>query len=85
MTRILNYFLRGLVVVAPLAITVWVMVTVFETIDSWLHLSMPGAGFLITLVLITLIEFLASTILARTIGGQFDRLLNRLPFVRLLY
>ncbi|HEY6220182.1 MAG TPA: DUF502 domain-containing protein [Gemmatimonadaceae bacterium] len=85
MTRILNYFLRGLVVVAPLAITVWVMVTVFETIDSWLHLSMPGAGFLITLVLITLIGFLASTILARTIGGQFDRLLNRLPFVRLLY
>src|ERR1041384_6220530 len=85
MTRILNYFLRGLVVVAPLAITGWVMVTVFETIDSWLHLSMPGAGFLITLALITLIGFLASTILARTIGGQFDRLLNRLPFVRLLY
>src|SRR4051812_24078808 len=85
MTRLLNYFLRGLVVVAPLAVTIWVLVSVFETIDSWLGLSIPGAGFVITIVLITLIGFLASTILARTIGAEFDKLLNRLPFVRLLY
>jgi uncharacterized membrane protein len=85
MTRLLNYFLRGLVVVAPLAATIWVCVTIFETIDSWLGLSVPGAGFLVTIVLITLIGFLASTILARTIGTEFDKVLARLPFVRLLY
>src|SRR6478672_11336479 len=73
MTRILNYFLRGLVVVTPLAVTIWVCVTIFETIDSWLGLPVRGAGFVITLVLITLIGFLASSILARTIGGEFDK------------
>jgi|ERR1043166_2984745 uncharacterized membrane protein len=85
MRRLLNYFLRGLVVVAPLAVTIWVCVTVFETIDSWLGLRVRGAGFVITVVLVTLIGFLASNILARTIGTEFDKLLARLPFVRLLY
>src|SRR3954468_14679236 len=85
MTRLLNYFLRGLVVVAPLAVTVWVCITIFETIDKWLGLPIPGAGFVISIVLITLIGFLASSILARTIGDEFDKLLARLPFVRLLY
>ena len=85
MTRLLNYFLRGLVVVTPLGVTIWVCVTIFQTIDNWLGLAVPGAGFMITMVLVTLIGFLASTILARTIGGEFDKLLARLPFVRLLY
>src|ERR1051325_1121944 len=85
MSRLLNYFLRGLVVVAPLAVTIWICFTIFETIDKWLGLPIRGVGFLISIVLITLIGFLASSIVARTIGGGFDRLLARLPFVRLLY
>lgn len=85
MTRLLNYFLRGLVVVTPLAVTIWVCVTIFQTIDNWLGLPIRGAGFLITIVLVTLIGFLASSILARAIGTEFDKLLARLPFVRLLY
>src|SRR5205814_9492339 len=48
MRRLLNYFLRGLVVVTPLAVTIWVCVTIFETIDSWLGLRIRGAGFVIT-------------------------------------
>jgi len=85
MRRLLNYFLRGLVIVAPLAVTIWVCFTIFETIDNWLGLPIRGAGFVITVVLVTLIGFLASNILARTIGAEFDKLLARLPFVRLLY
>jgi len=85
MSRLLNYFLRGLVVVAPLAITVYVCVVIFTTIDSWLRLPIPGVGFLLTLVLITLVGFMASTLLARGTIGAVDRVLERLPFVRLLY
>lgn len=85
MSRLLNYFLRGLVVVAPLAITVYVCVVIFTTIDGWLGLPYPGAGFLITVVLITLVGFLASSLIARGVFSVFDRLLERLPFVRLLY
>src|SRR4051812_16394469 len=85
MSRLLNYFLRGLVVVGPLALTVYVCVVTFRTIDSWLGLPIRGAGFVLALVLITLVGFLASSIITRSLIAALDRLFERLPFVRLLY
>jgi uncharacterized membrane protein len=84
-TRLLNYFIRGLVVLVPLALTIYVCVVIFTTIDSWLGLPIRGVGFLITLVFITLVGFLASTFVTRSLITSLDRLLDRLPFVRLLY
>ena len=85
MSRILNYFLRGVVVVTPLALTVYVCAIIFTTIDSWLGLPIPGLGFLVTLVLITFVGFLASTLVTRSLITALDDTLERLPFVRLLY
>jgi uncharacterized membrane protein len=85
MSRLLNYFVRGLVVVAPLALTIYVCVVIFTTIDSWLGLPIRGVGFLVMLVLVTVVGFLASTFLTRTLLGALDQLFERLPFVRLLY
>jgi len=85
MNRLLNYFLRGLVVVVPLALTVYVCVEIFTTIDSWLGLPIRGVGFLLTLVLITLVGVLASGIVTRSLLSAVDRVFDRLPFVRLLY
>ena len=85
MSRLLAYFLRGLVVVVPLALTVYVCVAIFTKIDSWLGLPIPGAGFVLALALITVVGFMASSIVTRTLLGAVDRLFERLPFVRLLY
>jgi uncharacterized membrane protein len=83
--RLLNYFLRGLVVVAPLAVTAYVCWVLFTKIDSWLGLPVPGVGFALTLVLITLVGFLASNLFTRSVISSVDQLAERLPFVRLLY
>jgi uncharacterized membrane protein len=85
MSRLFNYFLRGLVVVVPLALTVYVCVVIFKTIDSWLGLPIRGVGFVLALVLITLVGFMASSIITRSLIGALDRMFDRLPFVRLLY
>lgn len=88
MKRLLGYFLRGLVVLAPLAVTVYVCALVFRTIDGWLGLPYPGAGFLATVVLVTLVGFLASSLLTASLArllAVVERALTRLPFVRLLY
>ena len=85
MRRLLNYFLQGLVLLAPVAITVWVVWTVIVTVDRWLDLPIPGAGFVVTVALITLVGFLASNFLARGAIALVDRVLGKLPFVRLLY
>ena len=88
MKRLLGYFLRGLVLLAPLAVTLYVCVLVFTTIDGWLGLGVPGAGFAATVALVTLVGFLASTLFTRGLAAGLDlveRAVTRLPFVRLLY
>jgi uncharacterized membrane protein len=83
--RLLTYFLRGLVFLTPVGITAYICVVVFNTIDGWLGLPVPGAGFAVSLALITLFGFLATSFLTRSLIGALDDLLERLPFVRLLY
>ena len=85
MSRLLNYFFRGLIVVAPVAVTIYVCVALFEWIDQWLGLPIPGAGFLLTIALITLIGFGATSLVARGVLASLERVMERLPFVRLLY
>jgi hypothetical protein len=60
-------------------------VRVFATIDGWLGLPIPGAGFIATVLLITLFGFLASSFLTRRMLSMVEGMLERLPFVRLLY
>ncbi len=85
MSRLLNYFFRGLVLVAPLGVTIYVFYVIFTRIDGWLGLSVPGLGFLVTIAIITFAGFLASTFVTRGLFTLFERALNRLPFVRLVY
>jgi uncharacterized membrane protein len=85
MARLLGYFGRGLVLLAPLVITAWVCWQLFTTVDGWLGLPIPGAGFVATLALITVMGFLGTTFLSRTVVAMVEGLMARLPFVRLLY
>ena len=83
--RLIAYFFRGLVLLAPLAVTIWVCVYLFRAIDGWLGLSVPGVGFVVTLLLITLVGALGSNLLTRGAMSFFDGLLKKLPFVSLVY
>ena len=85
MSRLLNHFFRGVVLLAPLAFTVYVCVRVFATIDGWLGIPIPGVGFVATVALITLFGFLASSFITRQMLSMVESVLERLPFVRLLY
>lgn len=83
--RLVAYFFRGLVLLAPLAVTIYVSVVLFQAIDGWLGLPIPGAGFVATLLLITLVGLLGSNLLTRGAVSVFDGLLSKLPFVNLVY
>jgi uncharacterized membrane protein len=85
MSRLLNHFFRGVVLLAPLAFTLYVCVRVFATIDGWLGIPIPGVGFLVTVALITLFGFVASNFITRSMLSAVEGVLERLPFVRLLY
>jgi uncharacterized membrane protein len=86
MRALVNYFLRGIVVVAPIAFTAYVCVRLFELVDSWLPFAVaPGVGFVLVIAAFVLVGFLASTFIARGLFALVESILTRLPFVRLLY
>ena len=85
MRRLPGYFLRGLVIMAPLALTVYVCYSIVTVIDSWIPINIPGVGFAITIGLITLVGALGSNVVTNGLMGLLDTLLEKLPFVRLLY
>jgi uncharacterized membrane protein len=85
MRRLVGYFVRGLVVLTPLVVTAYVTWWVLGTVDGWLGIPIPGVGFVVTIAIITLAGFAASTVITRSLVGALESLFGRLPFVRLLY
>ena len=85
MKQLVNSFFRGLIVVGPLAVTLYVCWAVFSMIDQWLGLPIPGAGFVLTIVLITLVGFLATNLVTKSAVSLVERVMIRLPLLRLLY
>jgi uncharacterized membrane protein len=85
MRSLARYFLRGLVVIVPVVITLYVVYSLFMWVDSLLPFSFPGPGFLVVLALTTLIGYLASNFLTRRLFDWVDRGLTRVPFVSTIY
>ena len=98
-TRLRNYFLTGLIICAPLAITAWITWSFILWADSWvkpylpfdynpdnfLPYPVPGFGLLTALMLITLVGFFTANLIGKSIVGFGESLLVRTPLVRSIY
>ena len=85
MNWLIKNFLRGLVIVVPIALTVYLLYEVFVWIDRLLNLKTPGAGFAITIVAIIAIGAVASNFFVRKFLQLADLIFTRAPIVRLIY
>jgi uncharacterized membrane protein len=97
--RIRNYFLTGLVVAGPLAITVWLVWSIITWVDdfvrpmipptyrpeSYMPWPIPGTGLIIAFVVLTLLGFLTANLVGRTLVELGESLLSRMPIVRPIY
>lgn len=83
--RIRNYFLQGLLLVAPLAITFYVIFAVLDYIDGLLPFNIPGLGLLIIITSITFIGYVGSFLIKRPLSFFFHRIIERIPLVKILY
>jgi uncharacterized membrane protein len=86
MNWLIKNFLRGLVIVVPIALTIYIVYEVFIRIDRLLPYTMPpGAGFAILIAVIVLIGALASNFVVRRFLRLTDAIFTRAPLVRLIY
>ncbi len=99
MSRLRTYFLTGFIITAPLVITVYLIWTLIEWVDSWvipyipeiynpdnyLPFHVPGFGLLAAIFLITIVGFLTANIIGKSIVSWGEGLLGRMPLVRNIY
>jgi uncharacterized membrane protein len=85
-SKFVRYFFQGLLLVAPIALTIYVLYTFFIWIDALLDIKgIPGLGLIIILASLTFIGFLSSTFLVRPIVAWGERILNTIPIVNIIY
>ena len=77
MSDLARNFFEGLLILVPAVVTVAVAFFVFETIDGWLNIPVPGVGFLVTVGLITLTGRFASNVFVQKVVDCNGALVNQ--------
>lgn len=97
--RLRAYFLTGIVVAGPLAVTASVMWWAINLVDGWvkplipasylpetyLNFQIPGFGLVVALFGLTMLGFLTANLVGRSLIDFGETLLGRMPLVRGLY
>lgn len=99
MARLRNYFLTGLVVTGPVAITIWLTWSFVTWVDdlvrpfipvvyrpeTYLNTYIPGYGLIIAFAVLTFVGFLTANLVGRSLVEFGEKLLHRMPVVRPIY
>jgi uncharacterized membrane protein len=89
MSQLLRWFLRGLIYLVPIALTVFVFWWAFHAVDGLLGrllgTEIPGVGIAVMVVLTTAFGALLSNYLSSRVLALVERGLDRLPLARLLH
>jgi uncharacterized membrane protein len=83
--RILRYFFSGTLFIVPLVATGYFIFVSFTWLDDLLNLPYPGLGFAIILIAITAFGYLTTNYAFRTFTQWFDRGMNKIPLIKLIY
>ncbi|WP_424631349.1 DUF502 domain-containing protein [Bradyrhizobium sp. SYSU BS000235] len=97
--RLRNYFLTGLIVAGPIAITfylTWWFVTWVDGIvrpfvpvayrpETYLPFGLPGSGLVVAVFALTFLGFLTANLIGRSLVELGEAILGRMPVVRAIY
>lgn len=85
MNWLVKNFLRGLVIVVPIAVTVYLLIQAFVTLDRMLKLQYPGLGVLVIVLATIVIGALAGNFVGRRLFALTETLFTKAPIVRIVY
>jgi len=96
---ILNYLIKGLLIVVPIAVSIFIVVWAVTTVDSWLNVNnilgvnprtgesrnIPGLGLLTVLTIILLAGIFVTNLVTEPMYNWFQRMMHRLPLLNFIY
>lgn len=98
-SRIRTYFLTGLIVAGPVAVTLWLVwwfvtwvdglvrpiIPVAYRPETYLPVQIPGTGLIVAFLALTLLGFFAANLIGRKLVDFGESILSRMPIVRPIY
>ncbi len=93
MKKIEKWFLSGIAVTLPVAVTIFVLLWLFNLLDGILRntisklfsINIPGLGLLVLILLIFLIGMLTSNFVGNKIAGWFEKIVGKIPLIKTIY
>jgi len=93
MKKLVNFFLQGILYIAPIGITLYIIYVVFKFVDSllreWLEVLLgiyiPGLGVVVIVLLLILTGLIGQTIIARPFKYFFRRLIAKIPLLKVIF
>ncbi|MCX2477382.1 DUF502 domain-containing protein [Pedobacter sp. MC2016-05] len=96
---ILNYLIKGLLIVVPIAVSIFIVVWAVTTVDSWLNVNnilgvnprtgesrnIPGLGLLTVVTIILLAGIFVTNLVTEPMYNWFQRMMHRLPLLNFIY
>lgn len=95
--KLFQYFLQGLLILAPVAITFYALFFVISTIDGWIpifsttddqgrvHVQNYGLGFVLILAFIITLGYFSSFFITARIVSFMDRFMQKAPGIKHIY
>ena len=94
-----NYMIKGLLIVLPIALSVLIVVWGVTTVDSWLNVNnilgvdprtgasrnIPGLGLVLVIAIILSAGIFVTYFVTEPMYNWFQRIMNRLPIVKFIY
>jgi uncharacterized membrane protein len=85
LSNLFGYFMRGLLLVVPFALTIYIISLALNFIDGLIGIKFPGLGIAILLTSITFFGYLGSTLLVKSAFDLTESLITKLPFISTIY
>lgn len=84
---LIRYFVQGILILAPICITIYILYWLFDLIDGFLRpfVYIPGLGFLTIIAFIVFVGWISSYFIMESVINFFDHWLERTPGIKIIY
>lgn len=83
--KLFSYFIRGLLLVAPIFITFYVLILAFRWVDGLIPVEIPGIGLLIVISSVTILGYIATNLFSKPIVEFLLNTLEKIPVINVIY
>jgi hypothetical protein len=83
--KLFSFFVKGLLLLAPVYVTGYIIFNLLDSLDSQFFVQYRGTGLMVLIALIMIVGFLGSTFIFVPVVQIFEEAIAKIPLVGIIY